>query len=279
MKDLAEELEVLLNDVEVNPERMEQISDRMNQLYSLQQKHRAKNTQELISLKEGLSGKLSAIDLFEEKISEMQKELNEAEKQTQNLADALSASRSRIRKQIEESLVSQLVQLGIPKAFFKIEQNKKPMETEGQDQITFLFSANKNSTPQPINLIASGGEISRIMLIIKSIIADYTSLPTLLFDEIDTGVSGEIAFKMGGIMRNIAAKRQVICITHLPQLAAKGKYHYKVYKTEKNDRSITEVKLLNEDERLLEIAQMLSGANVSEAAIRNAHTLLLENKI
>ena len=279
MKDLAEELEVLLNDVEVNPQHMEQVSDRMNLLYSLQQKHRLKDTKELIAFREELYGKLSIIDSFDESLSGMRKELTEIESQAQSLADKLSASRSGIRKQIEQKLVSQLVQLGIPKAVFRIEQNRKPMETEGQDQISFLFSANKNTAPQPINQIASGGEISRIMLIIKSIIADYASLPTLLFDEIDTGVSGEVAYKMGEIMRNIAEKRQVICITHLPQIAAKGKYHYKVYKTEKNDHSITNVKLLQENERLLEIAQMLSGANVSEAAIRNAHTLLLENQL
>ena len=279
MKDLAEELEVSQNDVEINPERMEQISDRMNQLYGLQQKHRVKDTHELIILKEELQHKLLVIDSFEDQIAETQKELSESEIKAQNLVDELSAFRSGVRQQIEERMVSRLVNLGIPKAVFQIKQDRKPMEAEGQDQITFLFSANKNVGPQPINQIASGGEISRIMLIIKSIIADYTSLPTLLFDEIDTGVSGEIAYKMGEIMKHIAMRRQVICITHLPQIAAKGKYHYKVYKKEQNDHNITEVKLLGENERLLEIAQMLSGANVSEAAIRNARTLLLENQI
>ncbi|MCE5174133.1 MAG: DNA repair protein RecN [Bacteroidales bacterium] len=278
MKDLAGELEVLLNDVEVNPERMEQVNDRMNQLYSLQQKHRVRNTQGLINLKEELSGKLSVIDSFENQLADLKNEMKDAESQAQNLADKLSASRSSIRKPIEEKLVSLLKQVGIPKAVLQIEQNRKPMEPDGQDQINFLFSANKNTTPQSINQIASGGEISRIMLSIKSLIAEFASLPTLLFDEIDTGVSGEIADKMGQIMKGIAGKRQVICITHLPQIAAKGEDHFKVYKTEQNDSSMTAVKRLREDERLLEIAQMLSGANVSKAAVNNAQALLLENQ-
>jgi len=278
MKDLAEELEVILNDVEVNPERVEQVNERINELYSLQQKHRVRNTEELITLRDDLAKKLSVIDSFEDELTDLKNKLKEAEDRARNLADKLSKSRSAIRKPIEERLVAQLIQVGIPKAVLKIEQHKKTIETDGQDQINFLFSANKNTTPLPINQIASGGEISRIMLSIKSLIADYTSLPTLLFDEIDTGVSGEIAHKMGQIMKDIAEKRQVICITHLPQIAAKGKSHFKVFKTEQNDRSITAVKRLQEDERLLEIAQMLSGANVSEAAVSNAHALLLENQ-
>ena len=278
MKDLAGELEVLLNDVEVNPERIEQVNDRMNQLYSLQQKHRVRNTQELIDLKRELSGKLSVIDSFEEQLVDLKNRMKDAESQAQKLADRLSISRSSIRKPIEERLVSLLKQVGIPKAVLQIEQNKKPMEPDGQDQINFLFSANKNAMPQSINQIASGGEISRMMLSIKSLIAEFTSLPTLLFDEIDAGVSGEIADKMGQIMKGIARKRQVICITHLPQIAAKGEDHFKVYKTEQNDSSITAVKRLRNDERLLEIAQMLSGANVSKAAVSNAQALLLENQ-
>lgn len=278
MKDLAEEMEVLLNDVEVNPERMEQVNDRMNQLYGLQQKHRVKDTQELIAFRDELAEKLSVIDSFEEELVDLKNKLKDAENEAQVLADKVSASRSAVRKLIESRLVGQLMQLGVPKAVLQIEQTRKPMDSDGQDQVSFLFSANKNSSPQPINQIASGGEISRIMLGIKSLIADYTSLPTLLFDEIDTGVSGEIAHKMGQIMKDIARKRQVICITHLPQIAARGEDHFKVFKTEQNDRSITAVKRLQEDERLLEIAQMLSGANVSEAAVSNAQALLLENK-
>jgi ATPase involved in DNA repair len=264
--------------MEVNPERMEQVSDRMNQLYSLQQKHRVKSTGELLALRDELAGKLSVIDSYEEDLIHLRKEMEEAEKIAQSSADKLSAIRSSILKPIEKRLVEQLQQVGIPKAMLHIEQKRKTMEEDGQDQVSFLFSANKNATPQPINQIASGGEISRIMLSIKSLIADFTSLPTLIFDEIDTGVSGEIAHKMGQIMKDIAEKRQVICITHLPQIAAKGSDHFKVFKTELNDRSVTAVKRLQKDERLQEIAQMLSGANVSEAAVSNAKALLLENQ-
>lgn len=278
MKDLAGELEVLLNDVEVNPERMEQVSERMNQLYTLQQKHRVKSTEELIALRDEFAGKLSVIDSFEDDLVELKNKLREAERVAQSLADSLSTSRMAIHKPIEENLVKLLVQLGMPKAALKIEQKKKTLDLDGQDQISFLFSANKNVGLQPISQIASGGEISRIMLGIKSLIADYTSLPTLLFDEIDTGVSGEIAHKMGQIMKSIAGKRQVICITHLPQIAAKGDSHYKVFKTEQNDRSVTAVKCLQKEERLTEIAQMLSGANITDAAVSNAHALLLENQ-
>ncbi|MDD4713727.1 MAG: DNA repair protein RecN [Bacteroidales bacterium] len=278
MKDLAGELEVLLNDIEVNPERMQQVNDRMNQLYSLQQKYRVRNTQGLIDLKEELSEKLSVIDSFENQLADLKNKMEDAESRAQDLADKLSVSRSSIRKPIEEKLVNLLKQLGIPKAILQIEQNRKAMEPDGQDQINFLFSANKNTMPQSINQIASGGEISRMMLSIKSLIAEFTSLPTLLFDEIDAGVSGEIADKMGQIMKGIAKKRQVICITHLPQIAAKGEDHFKVYKTEQNDSSVTAVRRLREDERLLEIAQMLSGANVSKAAVNNAQALLLENQ-
>jgi len=151
------------------------------------------------------------------------------------------------------------------------------MDIDGQDVVNFLFSANAQSRPQPIERIASGGEISRIMLCIKSLIAEFTSLPTLLFDEIDTGVSGEIAHKMGEIMKSIANNRQVLCITHLPQIAVKGKSHLKVIKTEQKGSTITKVNTLNPEERLTEIALMLSGANLTDAAIRNARQLMLEN--
>jgi DNA repair protein RecN (Recombination protein N) len=278
LKDLAEEMEVMLNDLEVNPERMEQVNERINLLYGLQQKHRVGNTQELIALRDGLAEKMSVIDSFEEELVDLSQKLKESEKQAQNLAEKLSASRNAICQPVEERLVDLLVQLGMPKAILKVKQDRKPMEADGQDRISFLFSANRNATPQPISQIASGGEISRIMLSIKSLIADFTSLPTLIFDEIDTGVSGEIAHKMGQIMQAIAAKRQVVCITHLPQIAAKGDSHFKVFKTEKDDRTVTAMKVLQKEDRLQEIAQMLSGANVSEAAIRNAHALLLENQ-
>jgi DNA repair protein RecN (Recombination protein N) len=195
------------------------------------------------------------------------------------LAEKLSKKRRSVLATIEKRLTAQLVQLGMPKAVLKIECVSKTLDSDGQDLISFLFTANAQTQPQAIERIASGGEISRIMLCIKSLIAEFSNLPTLLFDEIDTGVSGEIAHKMGEIMKGIAENRQVLCITHLPQIAVKGKYHFKVLKTEQNGKTLTNVNALNPNERLTEIALMLSGANLSDAAIRNARQLLLENSI
>jgi len=279
MKDLSRELEVMLNDVEVNPSRMDQISERLNVLFTLQQKHHVKNSTDLIVLRDEFAEKLEFIESFDANISELKKQCAAAEVISKDLADQLTAKRCSVLPMIEERLIGPLVQLGIPKAIIKIETGLKAMDSDGQDEISFLFSANAQIGPQAIERIASGGEISRIMLCIKSLIAEFTSLPTLLFDEIDTGVSGEIAHKMGEIMKSIAENRQVLCITHLPQIAVKGKHHFKVLKTERNGKTLTNVTALNPDERLTEIALMLSGANLTDAAIRNARQLMLENSI
>ncbi len=277
LKDLSRELEVLLHDVDVNPARMDQISQRLNLLFTLQQKHHVKNTSELIALRDEFAAKLGFIESFDTNITEIKDQLTQSELVAKELADRLTVKRNAVLSTIESRLVDQLVHLGIPKALIRIESDRKVLEADGQDQIVFLFSANAQASPQPIERIASGGEISRIMLCIKSLIADFTNLPTLLFDEIDTGVSGEIAHKMGEIMKDIAGKRQVLCITHLPQIAVKGRNHFKVLKTEQNGKTLTRVNALNPDERLKEIALMLSGANLTEAAIRNARQLMLEN--
>lgn len=277
LKDLSREMGVLLHDVEVNPARMDQISQRLNLLFTLQQKHRVKTNSELIALRDEFAEKLSFIESFESNISDIKKQLAECEVVTKELADQLTAKRRSVLPTIEQRLVDQLIHLGIPKAVLRIDSKPKAMDTDGQDQIGFMFSANAQTSPQPIERIASGGEISRIMLCIKSLIAEFTSLPTLLFDEIDTGVSGEIAHKMGEIMRSIAESRQVLCITHLPQIAVKGKNHFKVLKTELNGKTITKVVALDPEERLTEIALMLSGANLTDAALRNARQLMLEN--
>jgi len=279
LKDLSRELEVMLNDVEVNPSRMDQISERLNLLFTLQQKHHVKNSTELIALRDEFAGKLSFIESFDTSISENKKQLTDAESIAKNLANQLTAKRSNVLSSIEERLIRQLVLLGIPKAVLRIESSLRAMDSDGQDEISFLFSANAQTSPQAIERIASGGEISRIMLCIKSLIAEFTSLPTLLFDEIDTGVSGEIAHKMGEIMKSIADNRQVLCITHLPQIAVKGKNHFKVLKTELNGKTLTQVIVLDPEKRLTEIALMLSGANLTDAAIRNARQLMLENSI
>jgi len=279
LKDLSRELEVMLNDVEVNPSRMDQLSERLNLLFTLQQKHHVKNSTELIALRDEFADKLGFIESFDTNIAESKKQLTELESIAKILADRLTTKRRSVLPTIEHRLIGQLVQLGIPKAVLSIEIRLKAMDSDGQDELSFLFSANAQTSPQPIERIASGGEISRIMLCIKALIAEFTSLPTLLFDEIDTGVSGEIAHKMGEIMKSIAGNRQVLCITHLPQIAVKGKNHFKVIKSEQNGKTHTNVNALNPDERLTEIALMLSGANLTEAAIRNARQLMLENSI
>jgi DNA repair protein RecN (Recombination protein N) len=278
LKDLSSEIGISLNNIEINPARMEQVNERINLIYGLQQKHHVKSIAELISLRNELSAKLQKIESFDDEILTVKKELSYSEEVTIQNSVKLSKSRKMALKPLEERLTSLLVQLGIPKASLIIKIENKPLDSDGSDRIRFLFSANKNTSPQPIDEIASGGEISRIMLCIKSVLADSIKLSTLFFDEIDTGVSGEIAYKMGEIMRNIANARQVICITHLPQIAARGKEHFKVSKTENEDRNKTIVTKLTEDERLMEIAQMLSGANITDAAIRNAQSLLEENQ-
>ncbi|MDP4277118.1 MAG: hypothetical protein Q8914_05725 [Bacteroidota bacterium] len=277
LKDLSSEIGVLVNDVEINPARMDQVNDRLNLIYDLQQKHRVNTLAELISLRNELAGRLANIESSDEALTSLRNELKAAEKTAAEKATILSNARSKARKPLEDKLTNLLKQLGMPKAALKIEQQKKAFETDGADTIRFLFSANTNARLQPIDEIASGGEISRIMLCIKSVIADTSSLSTLVFDEIDTGVSGEIADKMGDIMQDIAESRQVICITHLPQIAAKGKDHFKVIKTDIQGHSQTVVNRLTDKDRLMEIAQMLSGANVTDAAILNARTLLIEN--
>jgi len=277
LKDLSSEIGILLNDVEINPARMEQVNDRINLLYSLQQKHRVSSLSELISLRDELSERLSGIALSDETLNDLQKEVKEAEQITLEKATRLSRSRQDFQAVLGERLTNLLKQLGIPKAQLDITISGKTMDSDGIDTVRFLFSANKNARLQPIDEIASGGEISRIMLCIKSVIADSMKLSTLIFDEIDTGISGEIAHRMGEIMQDIAANRQVICITHLPQIAAKGRQHLKVSKTENKEYSQTVVTLLNYEERLTEIARMLSGANVTEAAILNARNLLTES--
>ncbi|HET9570116.1 MAG TPA: DNA repair protein RecN [Bacteroidales bacterium] len=279
LKDLSRELEVLLHDVDVNPTRMDQISQRLNLLFTLQQKHHSKNSTELIALRDEFAGKLNFIESFDTNIEDLKKELAASEVVVKELAAELTKKRRSVLQTIEKHLIGQLVQLGIPKAVLKIECEPKALDSDGQDSISFLFTANAQTQPQAIERIASGGEISRIMLCIKSLIAEFSNLPTLLFDEIDTGVSGEIAYKMGEIMKGIAENRQVLCITHLPQIAVKGKNHFKVLKTELNGKTFTKVNALNPDERLTEIALMLSGANLTDAAIRNARQLMLENSI
>ena len=277
LKDLTAEVGVMLHDVDVNPVRLEQVNERINLIFSLQQKHHVATLDDLIDLRDRISEQLAAIEQSDDALNLLQSEVDAAHEIALELAGSLSQARKAVTTQLGERLTTLLTQLGIPNAKLDVNMSEKLMDATGMDAVSFLFSANKQSTLHPIEEIASGGETSRIMLCIKSIIAESMSLSTLVFDEIDTGISGEIAHRMGEIMQEIAFNRQVICITHLPQIAVKGKRHVKVSKIDTSSSTQTQVSYLLEEDRLMEIAHMLSGANVTEAAILNAKNLLAES--
>ncbi len=273
--DIASELEILAEDVEHNPERAEFLKERIDTIYALQNKHKVSSIEELIAIKNDLQNKLDDITSFDFQISEKEKQLNEIKEIVDNKASNLSEERKKASSKFEARIIEILQKLGMPSAKFKINQEQTENYTEtGKDNISFLFSANKHSDVQEISSIASGGEISRLMLSIKSVISDTMALPTIIFDEIDTGVSGDIAEKIGNIMKTMSENMQVISITHLPQVAAKADFHYKVYKVENENDTQTNIIKLKEQERINELATMLSGENITDAAIRNAEELL-----
>ncbi|MBO7233777.1 MAG: DNA repair protein RecN [Paludibacteraceae bacterium] len=277
LKDVASEVEDLAEKMEVEPERMQQVEDRLDLLHTLMQKHACQTDGELLRLKQDFALRLEIIDHSEEKIRELTAQLEMAEKEMKAAGEKLTASRKRIKTPTEERLTTQLKSLGVPHPNFQIEYAESQNPTKnGMDEINFLFAANKNQSLRNVADVASGGEVARLMLCLKSLLAEHRSLPTLIFDEIDTGVSGEVATQMAVIMRNMAQYMQVMAITHLPQIAAKGNVHYKVYKQDADEHTETQIKRLTQEERVVEIAQVLSGANVSEAALQNARELLQE---
>ena len=276
LKDIAEELDNASERMEDDPERLAAISDRLNTIYSLLKKHHAADVGELMGIYTQFKSSLDAIDNSEENIEEKRKAYRESREKVLQKASVLTELRKKSSKTLESEMVSRLSVIGIPAARFKVEisQDKEPGPT-GQDKVVFFFSANKNSSLQKISTVASGGEISRVMLSLKAIIANAVKLPTIIFDEIDTGVSGTIAEKMAHIMQEMgAANRQVISITHLPQIAAIGTHHYKVWKDNDADTTTSHVAELTLDERVEEIANMLSGEELTQAAINNAKSLL-----
>ncbi len=277
LKDLTKELSEKLYDTDFNPERKQFVEDRLNTIYTLQQKHHVATIAELLELYHNLEEKLLQIEAFDNELGELQKQIDKLLQQLNEAADQLTQKRKNVLTFIEQELIGKLTSLGISNARILVELT--PTENflpSGKDHIDFLFAANKNATPQPIANVASGGEMSRLMLSIKSLLINTSGLPTIIFDEIDTGVSGEIAHKMGEIMRQISRNAQVIAITHLPQIAAKGTTHYKVYKQDNEKSTQTHIVRLNAEKRLLEIAEMLSGKNPSMAAISNAKELLAQ---
>jgi len=275
LKDLASETDVLKDDIEFNPDRLEWVSNRLNILYSLQQKHHVSSADELILRLLEFEKQLYLIDSFDEEISAIHKQLNDSYKLLVKQAKEISSLRLKAAKTVEKEIIQQMVLLGIPNTQFRIDCIPKPEPAiDGMDEVNFLFSANKNESLKPVAQTASGGEISRLMLCIKAMIARYAALPTIIFDEIDTGTSGEIADKMANIMQNLGNKIQVITITHLPQIAAKGNGHYFVYKEDTDKRTYTRIRQLDPKERINEIARMLSGSSLTDAAIANAKELL-----
>lgn len=275
LKDIANELENLEQDIVFDPKRIEELTNRLNEIYRLEQKHQVKTVEELIAIKNELSNKLLDFSSLEIEIEKIKKELNALEKNLFSSAKKISTNRKKVIPKIEKEIASLLSSLSMPNAQLKIEHSEiNTFGKNGLDKISFLFSANKGSDFKELHKVASGGELSRLMLCIKSLIAQLTALPTIIFDEIDTGVSGDIADKVGGIMHKMANAMQVITITHLPQIASKGGSHLFVYKEEKNNKTFSNIKKLTAEERVNEIAKMLSTGAPTAAAISNAKELL-----
>ncbi|NPA68460.1 MAG: DNA repair protein RecN [Chlorobi bacterium] len=275
LADISSELESLVEDVEYNPERAEYLKERLDTFYALQTKHKVNSVEELMEIKEKLQTKLNEITSYDSQIAEKKKQLEKTEQELSETANILSQKRQEASAVSAKEITEILQRLGMPNVKFEIKRQDTGEYTKnGKDKISFLFSANKHSEPKEISETASGGEISRLMLAIKSVISENTALPAIIFDEIDTGVSGEIAEKIGMIMKKMSENMQVISITHLPQVAAKADTHYKVYKIEDEFDTRTNIKKLDEEERIKEIASMLSGENLTEAAIKNAKELL-----
>jgi len=276
LKDIVLEVSSKVEEIEFNPNRLDELNERLNQLYSLQQKHRVQSVEALIELTEEYRNKLALITSYDEQISQLATQTEQQFLLVRKLAATLTSKRKKSALEIEKQMVEHLVPLGMPNIRFQVNMGaRKEPGISGEDTVTFLFSANKNGTLQPISSVASGGEIARVMLSIKAMIAGVVKLPTIVFDEIDTGVSGEIADRMADIMHEMGEqRRQVISITHLPQIAARGQAHYLVYKLDNDKETNSHIRRLKEDERIAEIAQMLSGAKLTEAALNNAKELL-----
>lgn len=275
LKDLAREIEILKEKTSIDPERLIVLRERLDLIYSLEKKHRVSGVDALLILQENLSNKISKINNFDTELAELQKDLDSKQEDLLKLASSLNSRRKQSMPQFEEKVTIMLREMAMPGASFKITlEDNGGFTNDGTDRIQFLFSANRNSEPQDIAKVASGGELSRLMLSVKSLMSDSAGLPTVVFDEIDTGVSGEVAGKVGNIIRKMASAMQIINITHLPQIASKGDQHYLVYKDDDGNSPVTKIRQLTEDERHYEIARMLSGEEITGAALENARILL-----
>ncbi|MBR1631091.1 MAG: DNA repair protein RecN, partial [Paludibacteraceae bacterium] len=278
LDDIRSEIERLSEQLEYDPKRQQYVENRLDTLNTLLQKHHVENETQLILLKQQFEQQLNEISGFDDDIRRLESALQQSRSALDHAAAALSKTRCEVVPLMEQQLEQQLRLLGIPHPQFKaqIQPTTSPTAT-GQDDIRFLFAANKNQQLRDVSQVASGGEVSRLMLCIKAMLADSQALPTLIFDEIDTGVSGEVADAMGDIMQRMGSGIQVLAITHLPQIAVKGGAHYLVYKTDTEQRTESHIRRLNDAERVDHIAQMLSGSVVTEAARKNAQELLQHN--
>lgn len=275
LKDIARDISNLAESIDFDPARLTMANERLDTIYTLQKKHHVESVAELIAIRDSLTARLNDITNSEDMLEDMSRQVEDMHRKATEAAARLTESRQEAARHVTEQLLAQMTALGMPNARFEIKFETKELAADGADRISYMFSANKNVPLEPIAQVASGGEVARVMLSLKAMISGAVKLPTIIFDEIDTGVSGRVAEMMAQIMRQMGrADRQVISITHLPQIAALGTTHYKVEKTDTDDTTISRMRMLGHDERITEIAQMLSGSNISDAAIENAKSLL-----
>jgi DNA repair protein RecN (Recombination protein N) len=275
LQDIADELERINNNIHFDAQRIDWVNQRLSDGYKLTKKHGVSTTAELLAIQTELSNKLFAAVAIDEAILAKQVQANDLMHQLKQTAKQITTARNKVIAPFEESVNALLKQVGMPNAQIKVSMQTVALGAYGVEQIEFLFDANKSNRFEPIRKVASGGELSRLMLCIKSLVAEYIDLPTMIFDEIDTGISGEAAKQVGLIMQQMAVKRQIICITHQPQIAGKANAHYFVYKENKNEQIKTNIKILNNEERITAIAQMLSGEKPTAAALENAKEMIL----
>jgi DNA repair protein RecN (Recombination protein N) len=280
LSDISTELSRTEDTLMLDPQRIEEINERLNILYRLQKKHRVATLAELMTIHADLASRNQSVDYLANQIEKLKKNLNQQQQKLLQLANQISANRTAQFAVLEQRIAEGLTQVGMPNARVKADHQTLPpdrLSPDGIDQIQLLFAPNKGSQFSELRRVASGGELSRLMLCIQSMIAARIALPTLIFDEIDTGISGEVALKVGAVLQNLGTNHQIICITHLPQIASKGEAHFFVYKDESTDRTISRIKPLDANERITEVAKMLSGNPPTNAAIENARVLLKDN--
>lgn len=277
LKDIADEVDSRSEEVNYDPQRLEQVEERLSLLYSLQKKHGKSSVEELIQLRDELFERIQHIDNSDEEILELEQQVKRLAAEATRLAAILTDTRKQAAQQLQKDLIARVTYLGMPNLRFQV--SITPLDSlspSGSDSLEFLFSANKNQPLRPAGEVASGGEISRLMLGIKSLVASARTLPTIIFDEIDTGVSGDIADRMGSVMKELSRHLQVITITHLPQVAGKGNQHFRVFKADTDEQTITHIEQLSSGQRIQEIARMLSGSDITPEALANARTLITE---